>query len=280
MIIIGLLVGFLSGLLGVGGGFILVPLQYFLLNYIGVGSDLSFKMALATSLAVISPIAIITAYNHYNESKFDLKPGVILGAFGIFGSFFGAFVAIHLPSNILEILLGVTFILLAINMVYNSYKEKIADYNYQGSGEGKSEHHKLPIINSILLGLAIGFFAGLFSLGGGVFLIPALTILIGFSMISAIRISSVFIAITSFGGIFSYLVNSFYIKTIPYSIGYINLLNIIVIVMFAIPLSYLGTKLVYKANEKILKRIFAIFMIYIGLNLLNLDPFLFILSLL
>jgi uncharacterized membrane protein YfcA len=269
---------------------------------LGVSPDLALKLALGTSFVIICPTAFFTTYNHYKTKKFNLKPGIILGIFGIIGSFIGSLIAIYLPYHILETLLGLTFILLAINMFYSSFKnEKTIKSNDNVNGVGGSavssvndngisnvndngisngidsvNEMNINIFQIGLLGLVIGLFSGLFSLGGGAFLIPTLTLLIGLSMISAIRISSVFITITSIGGILSYLINGLFVKTIEYSVGYINLINFIVITIFAIGLTALGTKMAYRVNDRVLKILFSIFIVYMGLKLLGFDPFILI----
>ena len=57
LILIGVVAGFASGLLGVGGGFLIVPFQYFLLEYLGVDPSLAMMISLGTSLAIIIPTA-------------------------------------------------------------------------------------------------------------------------------------------------------------------------------------------------------------------------------
>jgi len=54
----GLFVGFFSGLLGVGGGFIMVPIQFWLLKLMGIDPTIAIRIAFGKSLAVILPTAI------------------------------------------------------------------------------------------------------------------------------------------------------------------------------------------------------------------------------
>ena len=66
---IGIVAGFASGLLGVGGGFLMVPLQYFLLTSSGVNPDLAMMVSLGTSLAIIIPTASSGAYEHQKKNR-------------------------------------------------------------------------------------------------------------------------------------------------------------------------------------------------------------------
>ena len=70
--LIGIVAGFASGLLGVGGGFLIVPLQYFLLEHVGVDPGLAMLVSLGTSLAIIilSNVGISWNKSSYYYSNF------------------------------------------------------------------------------------------------------------------------------------------------------------------------------------------------------------------
>ena len=73
LLLTGCIVGFASGLLGVGGGFLMVPIQYFLLTATGLDSSLSLRIAFATSLAVILPTAISSTLGHIKKGSVNKK---------------------------------------------------------------------------------------------------------------------------------------------------------------------------------------------------------------
>ena len=179
--LIGIFAGFASGLLGVGGGFLIVPLQYFLLEHIGVEPDLAMLIALGTSLAIIIPTSLSGAYRHTRTMDNIVKPGIQLGLFGIVGGAIGGFVASSLSSDILKIIFGCLLLFVAIKNILDINKER--------------EDARIPfnIVTSGVIGLLVGFASGLLGIGGGVFLIVILTALLGFSLIEAIGTSSVFI---------------------------------------------------------------------------------------
>ena len=77
--LIGIVAGFASGLLGVGGGFLIVPLQYFLLEHVGVDPGLAMLVSLGTSLAIIIPTSCSSAYKHTRTLKNVIEPGIKLG---------------------------------------------------------------------------------------------------------------------------------------------------------------------------------------------------------
>ena len=61
LLLTGILVGFASGLLGLGGGFLMVPVQFWLLTSLGVDPTLAIRISFGTSLAVVIPTALSSA---------------------------------------------------------------------------------------------------------------------------------------------------------------------------------------------------------------------------
>ena len=99
-------IGFASGLLGIGGGFIMVPVQYWLFISIGVDPTLAIRMSLGTSLAVILPTAISSAYGHYRRNAVLIKPMILLAATGSIGGILGVTIAANVPGESLKSFLG------------------------------------------------------------------------------------------------------------------------------------------------------------------------------
>ena len=260
LILIGICAGFASGLLGVGGGFLIVPLQYFLLKYSGVEPDLAMLISLGTSLAIIIPTSLSGAYRHTRTMKDIIKPGIQLGVFGIIGGAIGGYVASGLPSRVLEIIFGCLLLFITVNNIININKER--------------ENAKIPfnLLTTAIIGLLVGFSSGLLGVGGGIFLIAILTVLLGFSMIEAIGTSSIFISLTAIGGFLSYIVSGWGVSTFPYSIGYVSIINFLLIACFSVPLASIGAKYAHRVPQKKLKIIFSILVLYMALKMLGILP--------
>lgn len=260
LILIGICAGFASGLLGVGGGFLIVPLQYFLLKYIGVNPELAMPISLGTSLAIIIPTSMSGAYRHTRTMDDIVKPGIQLGLFGAIGGVIGGFVASGLPSRALEIIFGFLLLFVVFKNIIDINKER--------------EEAKIPfnLITTGIIGLLVGFSSGLLGVGGGIFLIAILTTLLGFSLIEAIGVSSVFICLTAVGGFLSYIVTGWGVSTFPYSIGYVSLINFALITCFSVPLASVGAKYAHKIPQKKLKIIFSVVVLYIALKMLGVLP--------
>lgn len=260
LILIGICAGFASGLLGVGGGFLIVPLQYFLLKYIGVEPSLAMLISIGTSLAIIIPTALSGAYRHTKSLDGIIKPGLQLGVFGIVGGAIGGFVASGLPSRTLEIIFGCLLLFVAIKNIVDLNKER--------------EEAKIPfnLISCAVIGILVGFASGLLGIGGGVFLIVILTALLGFSLIKAIGTSSIFISLTAIGGFLSYIVSGWGVSTFPYSIGYVSIINFILIACFSVPFASFGAKMTHKVPQKKLKIVFSVLVVYMALKMLGILP--------
>ena len=267
LILIGIFAVFASVFLGVGGGFLMVPLQFFLFDSVGVDPSLAMMISLGTSLAIIIPTASSGAYQHQKKNKSIVKPAIRLAIFGIIGGFCGGLLANVVPSRILQIIFACLLFIVALDMLFGSRTD------------GENALIDFNLLNAAIVGFSIGIVSGLLGVGGGVFLIPALCILFGFSLIQAIGTSSVLIALTAIGGLISYIYTGWSVNPMPYSLGYVSLVNFVLIVLFSVPMATLGAKLVYKMPKERLKQIFSIILIYMAIKMIGFDPIAILLGL-
>lgn len=253
----GAMVGFASGLLGVGGGFIMVPVQFFLLTSIGVDPTTAIRVAFGTSLAVILPTAVSGALGHKRRGAVLTRPMTLMGISGIVASFIGATLASHTPGVYLRIIFGLLVITAGIWMLTANYPENATE-------------PKKGTLNYLVIGLIAGLLSGLLGVGGGVVLVPILVIIMGFTMYKAVGTSTAVIIFTSLGGMVSYILNGVGAMGLPpYSIGYINLIQLVVLSSISVPMAQFGVKASHKLPEKQLRYIFILVMFYIALKMIG-----------
>ncbi|MCI0512669.1 sulfite exporter TauE/SafE family protein [candidate division KSB1 bacterium] len=107
----GLAVGFTSGLLGVGGGILMVPIFIYLLK-------LPTHVAIGTSLAVIIFTSIVGSIKHYQAHNVDLKLVIAVAIFSMIGSYFGASVCEKVPADILRKIFAVLLLATAVQLFF------------------------------------------------------------------------------------------------------------------------------------------------------------------
>lgn len=113
LIFIGLLTGLLSGLLGIGGGIIVVPLLVLLLGY-------SQHTAQGTSLAMLlPPIRLLAVINYYQNGDVNIKAAIILIITFLIGSFISSKFAISIDENILKKGFAIFMLIYAIYVLIN-----------------------------------------------------------------------------------------------------------------------------------------------------------------
>lgn len=110
--LLGLVAGFLSGLIGIGGGTIIVPA---LVLFFGI----SQHMAQGTTLALlVPPIGILAAWTYYRQGYVDLNiAGFICLGFFV-GGFVGAKIATSLSNTVLERIFGIALLLISLKMIF------------------------------------------------------------------------------------------------------------------------------------------------------------------
>lgn len=182
LVLLGVVAGVFGGGLGLGGGFIMVPL----LVLVGVG----VHRAHATSLAAIVMIALAGAASFGAAGEIDLIAGVTIGIGGIIGSALGATVMNRVSARALSITFLVIISLAAVRMAIGSTPEP-----------GASGVSGLWLIAlSIAVGVLAGFIAGLTGIGGGMVIVPAGVLLLGMSQHLAQGTSLVAIVFTALSG--------------------------------------------------------------------------------
>ena len=105
----GLLMGVTSGLLGIGGGIILVPILLYLFK-------MGTAQAAGTSLAVIVPTAIAGVLAHMTKGTINWKLAVLLAAGGAVGAVFGARLSTILPEIATKRIFAVLLVLVAVRI--------------------------------------------------------------------------------------------------------------------------------------------------------------------
>lgn len=111
LLCIGLLAGLLSGLIGIGGGIIMVPLLLLL--------GMSQHESQGTSLAVLSvPVTALAAFNYYKEGYVDWKYAAIIAVFFVIGGYIGSKLAIQIDEKILKKIFGFILLLVAGKLIF------------------------------------------------------------------------------------------------------------------------------------------------------------------
>lgn len=235
-IAIGMVVGFLSGMFGIGGSAVnTIILKVFF--------GLPDLIALATPLPVVIPTAISGVYGYWKKNviRKDVAFYAILG--GLPATIAGAYATKFINSIWLMVLTGVFAIYLGIRLLKDKKYEKT------------ETERKIPIqIIAVLTGIIAGGVSGLLALGGGVILIPAFILLLGLTMQEAAATSLLCIAFFALPG------------TIVHSaLGHINWNVTFLLTLGVIPTGYLGAKAGMAIKSKQLQMMFSIFLISFGI---------------
>lgn len=160
-VVLGLVAGFLSGLFGVGGGILVVPVLV-----LALGMDQ--RLAHGTSLAAVLPIAVSAVAGFVAEDSVDWAVAAALASGAVVGTLVGTHWLHTLPVHTLAYAFGGILLASAARLAFD-----------HSEGAGRPGLTLVTVAALVLLGLVSGALGGLLGVGGGVVMVPAMVVLFG-----------------------------------------------------------------------------------------------------
>jgi uncharacterized membrane protein YfcA len=252
----GILAGLLAGLLGVGGGIVIVPVLYFLLQSLGMSAGSAIALATGTSLATIIPTSLSSIRSQQARGNIDwalVKRWLPLMVVGVL---IGSWLITQIHGNQMSIIFGSIAVLVSLNMLLRANAKPL-----------------LTELPSIFVQRILSFFVGALSvmagIGGGTLSVPLFT---AYNMKAhkAIGNASVFGFIIALPGALVMLIMGQTPLDAPAATyGLVNLIAVIAIVPLTIIFAPIGVTLGQKMNGALLKKIFAVFLMFTGIRMLS-----------
>ncbi len=212
LISLGVGIGFISGLFGIGGGFISSPL----LILVGIPP----AVAVGTTTVQVFASTSTGVVSHFQRKNIDYQMGLTMIIGGLVGTLFGVLILnnlknIGLIDNYLNSIYIILLIITAVFILYETAKVNIVNKNKKFKLHQHSWIHGLPfkikyrksklyisVLAPLLIGFFIGVLTGLTGIGGGFILIPCMIYFLGMKTISVIGTSLFNITIVSFVSLF------------------------------------------------------------------------------
>ncbi len=253
---VGAFAGVMAGLLGVGGGIILVPAFFYVFTALGYGSDQLMQICLATSLATIIVTSLRSVASHNRKGAVDwdiLKgwaPGIALGAI------LGVLVAASLRSTVLQGIFGGLALVVGLYLGFGRSHWRLGAEMPKG------------LVRAALSPL-VGFLSVLMGIGGGSFGVPLMT-LYGRPIHRAVATAAGFGLLIAVPSVIGFLFVEIAPESRPpFTIGAVNLVAFGVVIAMTLITAPWGVRLAHAMDPKPLKRVFAVFLVIVALNMLR-----------
>ncbi len=254
--VIGAFAGVLAGLLGVGGGIVLVPAFFYAFQTLGYGGAQLMQLCLATSLATIIVTSVRSVLSHNKKGAVDWKilrswgPGIAAGAV------IGVIAAASMRSTTLQALFGVLALIIGFYLGLGKQHWRLGEVMPKGLRRG-------------ILSPLVGFLSVLMGIGGGSFGVPLMS-LYNTPIHRAVATAAgfgVIIAVPSVIGFLLLPIDPAHRP--PLTIGAVNMVAFGIVIAMTLITAPWGVKLAHAMDPKPLKRVFAVFLVLVALNMLR-----------
>lgn len=254
-LLLGTFSGILAGLFGIGGGIIIIPAFFYIFRYlVGVPEEVLSHTVLGTSLGVIIFSSLASTYAHHKKDAVFWNLIKVIAPSIFIGSALGALTASFIPSSTLQGLVALFLVAISIQMAFQF--------------PPPSQNPRTKVIGPVIIGSGIGWFSGIFGIGGGVFSVPYFYHR-GLEMTQAIGSSAACGIPIAISGAISYMLLGSEISSLPeFSLGYVYLPGAILVGIASIFSASVGVRAAHRIKQRKLRIAFALILMIMGLNLL------------
>lgn len=262
LLLIGLTAGTVGSLMGLGGGIIVVPSLMLLSGYLSILNGITPQVVVGTSLLIMIFTGLSATLAYIKQKKVDYTSGLIFLIGSIPGALFGVFLNKHIEAGKFLIFFGIFVLFVSVILMVRKYLKplKISEKGVRRKvinevGE-EVEYGLVPYI-AIPISFIIGMFSGLFGIGGGTLMVPAMILIFGFPPHIAVATSMFILFFASIASSISHI-----------ALGNVNWLYALALV----PGAWFGGKLGAAINARMksdsLVSLLRIFLIIVGIRLI------------
>jgi len=249
-----ILVGFMAGFFGIGGGLIMVPILYYIFSFVGIEKAYVMHIAIGTSFSIIIPNSIISTMTHMKFKVVDFSIVKTFGVFVAIGVVLGTIFAVNLKTSNLILFFSIMTMIFAIYFLIE--KEKI-----------NAIPKKINLVYRIICGFLSGFLSAPMGIGGGVFNTPIFKIF-GYPINVAIGTSAAIgFLIALIGGVGFALSGSYLNINVPLSLGFVNIPTFLIFVPITTYMAKIGAKTMHKVDRNIIGKIFGVYLFIVACRL-------------
>jgi uncharacterized protein len=239
--VIGLAAGIIGALVGLGGGIILVPATLFVGINLGLIDGITPQTVVGLSVVMMIFTGLASTLSYMKTKTIDFRSGLIFFAGSVPGTLLGAFVTKGLDLPSFNLYFGILLIILSTLLLVRKYLKPVSWFVNHGKKRSFTDNmnqtyvYGYPVWFALLLTFGVGFASGLFGIGGGSIIVPAMILLFLFPPHVAVGTSMFMVFLSA-------LVNS----VTHISLGNVPWLYTIPVV----PAAYIGAKIGARLNQK------------------------------
>lgn len=242
LVIVGLISGIVGALVGLGGGIILVPATLYIGGTLGLIPGITPQNVVGLSVIMMIFTGLASTLTYMKSKTVDYRSGLIFFAGSVPGTILGAWVnkGLDLPS--FNLYFGILMIIISTILMVRKYLKPVEWFVKHGKqktftdANGQNYIYGYPVWFALILTCGIGFASGLFGIGGGSIIVPAMILLFLFPPHVAVGTSMFMVFLSA-------LVNS----ASHISLGNVPWLYTIPVV----PAAYIGAKIGANLNQRI-----------------------------